>query len=138
MRRMYYKFLNQSLRGSQTSHGILTRLVVLVALVATTLYLTFRSHYLALSLPQSYPWSSSLPQRSHANLPTLISSSLITCPRRALVSQEYFKERNKGKKPYEAFDNVLLVVFFSHARYDVNLDYYREVYGEFFPNVSCI
>ena len=37
---------------------------------------------------------------------------------------------------YHAFDNIMLVVFFSHARYNVNLDYYKLTYGEFFPNVS--
>jgi hypothetical protein len=37
---------------------------------------------------------------------------------------------------YHAFDNILLIVFFSHARYDANLDYYRATYEEFFPNVS--
>lgn len=33
---------------------------------------------------------------------------------------------------------MLLIVFFSHPRYDVNLDYYKEVYAEFFPNVSIL
>jgi hypothetical protein len=37
---------------------------------------------------------------------------------------------------YTHFDNVLLIVFFSHARYDVNLDFHREVYADYFPNVS--
>jgi hypothetical protein len=39
-------------------------------------------------------------------------------------------------RTYHAFDNVLLIVFFSHARYDANIDYYKEVYSEYFPNVS--
>ncbi|EPQ54498.1 hypothetical protein GLOTRDRAFT_77044, partial [Gloeophyllum trabeum ATCC 11539] len=43
-----------------------------------------------------------------------------------------------AKKRLHAFDDVLLVVFFSHARYDVNLDYYRDVYGEWFPNILFV
>jgi hypothetical protein len=39
---------------------------------------------------------------------------------------------------YHSFDNVLLIVFFSHARYDANLDFYRLTYEEFFPNVSLV
>ncbi|KZT19467.1 hypothetical protein NEOLEDRAFT_1077746 [Neolentinus lepideus HHB14362 ss-1] len=42
------------------------------------------------------------------------------------------------RKRLHAFDDVLLIVFFSHARYDVNLDYYRGVYGEWFPNILFI
>ena len=37
---------------------------------------------------------------------------------------------------YHHFDDILLIVFFSHARYDVNLDHYREVYADYFPNVG--
>lgn len=37
---------------------------------------------------------------------------------------------------YTHFSNVLLIVFFSHARYDANLDFHREVYADYFPNVS--
>ena len=37
---------------------------------------------------------------------------------------------------YTHFSNVLLVVFFSHPRYDANLDFHREVYADYFPNVS--
>lgn len=37
---------------------------------------------------------------------------------------------------YTNFSNVLLVVFFSHARYDANLDFHKEVYADYFPNVS--
>ncbi|KAG8940195.1 hypothetical protein FRC03_005677 [Tulasnella sp. 419] len=40
-----------------------------------------------------------------------------------------------GDRGFHAFDDILAVVFFSHARYDVNLDYYREVYSKYFPNV---
>jgi hypothetical protein len=42
-----------------------------------------------------------------------------------------------SSRKYHNFDNVLLIVFFSHARYDANIDYYKEVYSEYFPNVSA-
>jgi len=42
-----------------------------------------------------------------------------------------------GPRPdFHAFDEVLVIVFFSHPRYDVNLDGYREAYSRYFPNVS--
>jgi hypothetical protein len=44
--------------------------------------------------------------------------------------------RSNQSRDYHAFDNVLLIVFFSHARYDVNLDYYQDVYSDYFPNVN--
>ncbi|KAJ7730388.1 hypothetical protein DFH07DRAFT_1066016 [Mycena maculata] len=44
--------------------------------------------------------------------------------------------RPLSERDYHALDGVLLIVFFSHARYDVNLDFYREVYAKYFPNVS--
>lgn len=56
-----------------------------------------------------------------------------TCTRIPLPSEGFFA----GNRTYHEFDDVLLIVFFSHARYDVNLDFYKEVYSEFFPNVSC-
>ncbi|KAJ3484261.1 hypothetical protein NLI96_g5762 [Meripilus lineatus] len=57
-----------------------------------------------------------------------------TCRRQYIPSYFYFPFERK----YHAFDNVLLIVFFSHARYDINLDYYKEVYSEFFPNIVFI
>lgn len=39
---------------------------------------------------------------------------------------------------YEQFSDVLLVVFFSHARYNANLDYHKEVYSSYFPNILYI
>ncbi|VDC00748.1 unnamed protein product [Peniophora sp. CBMAI 1063] len=41
-------------------------------------------------------------------------------------------------RKYHHFDDTLLIVFFSHARYDVNLDHYREVYAEYFPNMVFV
>ncbi|KAG9041580.1 hypothetical protein FS837_012055 [Tulasnella sp. UAMH 9824] len=43
-----------------------------------------------------------------------------------------------GTRTFHAFDDVLLVVFFSHARYDVNLDAHREAYAPYFPNILYI
>ncbi|KAG8906638.1 hypothetical protein FRB99_006426 [Tulasnella sp. 403] len=45
-----------------------------------------------------------------------------------------------GTEPrtFHAFDDILLIVFFSHARYDVNLDAHREVYSRYFPNILYI
>ncbi|EJC97894.1 uncharacterized protein FOMMEDRAFT_162234 [Fomitiporia mediterranea MF3/22] len=51
-----------------------------------------------------------------------------------LPSEQFFK----GNRTYHEFDDVLLIVFFSHARYDINLDYYKEVYAEFFPNMVFV
>lgn len=45
-----------------------------------------------------------------------------TCPRTPLPSVSWHQPRI-----YHEFDNVLLIVFFSHARYDVNLDNYKQV-----------
>ncbi len=61
-----------------------------------------------------------------------IIASQVTCHRKPLPSATYYPH----ERTYHSFDNVLLIVFFSHARYDVNLDHYEEVYSEFFPNVS--
>ena len=55
------------------------------------------------------------------------------CARRPLA---FAPLHSPEARAYREFDDVLLVVFFSHARYDVNLDYYRAVYAEYFPNVS--
>lgn len=54
------------------------------------------------------------------------------CSREPLPSLRYYE----GNRTYHEFDDVLLIVFFSHPRYDINMDYYKEVYSEFFPNVS--
>jgi hypothetical protein len=57
------------------------------------------------------------------------------CQRRPL----YFSPpHTSGRRKYKHFDNVLLIVFFSHARYDTNLDFYSEVYAEYFPNILFV
>jgi hypothetical protein len=57
------------------------------------------------------------------------------CQRRPL---RFSPPHSSDGRKYRHFDNVLLIVFFSHARYDTNLDFYREVYAEYFPNVRSI
>jgi hypothetical protein len=54
------------------------------------------------------------------------------CQRRPL---RFSPPHAPDSRKYKHFDNVLLIVFFSHARYDTNLDFYSEVYAEYFPNV---
>ncbi|KAG9315655.1 hypothetical protein JVU11DRAFT_3300 [Chiua virens] len=46
--------------------------------------------------------------------------------------------RAKTIANYAHFNNVLLIVFFSHARYDGNLDFHKEVYADYFPNIVYI
>lgn len=64
------------------------------------------------------------------------------CNRRRLISHDYIA--NNPRPSYNdtlahhvgnAFDDTLLIVFFSHARYDINLDHYLEMYTPYFPNV---
>ena len=60
--------------------------------------------------------------------PALLRPSL--CIRRPLSVKPLHPPH---KRPYRKFDDVLLVVFFSHARYDTNLDHYLAVYQDYFP-----
>jgi len=68
-----------------------------------------------------------------ASLDTFSISGQTVCQRRPLRVSPLRAGRN-----YRHFDNILLIVFFSHARYDTNLDSYREVYSDFFPNVRFL
>ena len=74
------------------------------------------------------------PATKPASATEILVDTKITCRRKPLQSFFFYPHERK----YHAFDNVLLIVFFSHARYEVNLDYYKEVYSEFFPNVCEI
>lgn len=61
-----------------------------------------------------------------------------TCVRRALPPSSRYERPDGAARPaFGAFDDVLLVVFFSHPRYDINLDAHREVYAPYFPNVRA-
>ncbi|KAA1469962.1 hypothetical protein DENSPDRAFT_654147 [Dentipellis sp. KUC8613] len=71
----------------------------------------------------------------HAPAPASAVDRPPTCQRRPLPMQPL---QPAEERTYHHFDDVLLIVFFSHARYNVNLDYYRTVYSEFFPNMVFI
>jgi hypothetical protein len=49
-------------------------------------------------------------------------SPMLNCQRKPLASLSYFPR----PRTYHHFDNILLVVFFSHARYD-SIDDYKKV-----------
>lgn len=104
-----------------------TRIIAALFVCAVTIYLALATHRAVLDT------LSSVPAKAPSLLDRIIDSKA-TCHRKPLPSDDFWPH----KRTYHAFDNVLLVVFFSHARYDVNLDYYREVYSEFFPNVSAL
>ncbi|KII90860.1 hypothetical protein PLICRDRAFT_548746 [Plicaturopsis crispa FD-325 SS-3] len=93
----------------------------------------------------------------HAYLPTILNDATppanvhppsiaeilkhTACPRNPLPGAQPWPHQRDGSNAsdtYHEFDDVLLIVFFSHARYDVNLDYYQEVYAPFFPNMLFI
>ncbi|KAG8773217.1 hypothetical protein FRC12_002658 [Ceratobasidium sp. 428] len=65
------------------------------------------------------------------------SQSKAWCPRRPL-SKLSGRKRKQGARTSSAFDNILLIVFFSHPRYDTNLPYHLEMYEDYFPNIVYI
>ena len=58
-----------------------------------------------------------------------------SCQRRPLPFSPPRDSNSYINRKSTHFDDVLLIVFFSHARYDTNLDSYHDVYSEYFPNV---
>ncbi|KAI5121401.1 hypothetical protein M0805_003173 [Coniferiporia weirii] len=114
----------------------------LLAILAYSGYTTFNSYpesYLnGLAFSQKMSRPESLESPIFADLtflpPAPPSPSGPACTREPLPSVHYFS----GERNYHEFDNVLLIVFFSHARYDANLDFYKEVYSEFFPNMVFV
>lgn len=94
-----------------------------VLLVAVSGIIAGGAVYLSIHHPHTHPFSVK---------DSLIASGHPLCKRKPL---SFGPLRPPEERTYTTFDDVLLVVFFSHARYDVNLDYYREVYAEYFPNV---
>lgn len=114
------------------------------------LFLAFVSWYL---LPPPIPFQQPFEVRSLLSSPLfhdfasdsfLLPRSAFTrhCKRRSLISHRYISQnpRPENNSTYAhlaegAFDNTLLIVFFSHARYDVNLDLYLEMYTPYFANV---
>ena len=75
-------------------------------------------------------------EKSRAAFDILSFPGQAVCQRRPLHFSP--PHASSGRRRYRHFDNVLLVVFFSHARYDSNLDFYSEVYAEYFPNVRPV
>jgi len=74
------------------------------------------------------------PPAPHKLLPP--QSPTKECVRRPLPPSSAYV--GPGPRPdFHVFDDVLLISFFSHPRYDVNLDAYREAYSKYFPNVSA-
>ncbi|KAI0785245.1 hypothetical protein C8Q75DRAFT_776542 [Abortiporus biennis] len=124
--------------------GVISQLISLSILTAITIYLLIKTPYNLLfspSPPRSQYQLSNLtgqipPPLINKNDPLqLLLSSQETCSRKPLQSWSFKPEKNRT---YHHFDDVLAIVFFSHARYDVNLDYWKETYQEFFPNVVFI
>ncbi|KDQ62402.1 hypothetical protein JAAARDRAFT_30310 [Jaapia argillacea MUCL 33604] len=93
--------------------------------------------YLALAFPGHFirRITSSTPSHpSFSSLSSLLLSHQAECRRPPLP----LPDSRSNTRTYHEFDDVLLIVFFSHARYNGNLDSYREVYGEWFPNIIFI
>ncbi|KAG8712739.1 hypothetical protein FRC08_014150 [Ceratobasidium sp. 394] len=65
------------------------------------------------------------------------SQSKAWCPRRPLAKLSGRKHK-QGARTSSAFDDILLVVFFSHPRYDINLPYHLEMYQDYFPNIVYV
>ncbi|KAJ6514142.1 hypothetical protein DFH09DRAFT_1374069 [Mycena vulgaris] len=91
--------------------------------------------------PAPFVWSNATgaPERlmPHQFDPTYNLTQNTSCVRRPLPSSSVYV--GPGTRPdFHAFDDVLLVVFFSHDRYDINLDGYREVYSPYFPNTDIV
>lgn len=101
--------------------------------VLGALFVIVSAVYVAVGSYQVYPTVSSYTSRP-TTVMDIVAASKVTCPRKPLQSLSFFPHQRQ----YHAFDNILLIVFFSHARYDANLDYYKEVYSEFFPNVGSL
>ncbi|KAJ6606832.1 hypothetical protein B0H10DRAFT_2074586 [Mycena sp. CBHHK59/15] len=76
-----------------------------------------------------------LPPMPHKLLPTINSTK---CQRNPLPPSSAYPGPGPRPDDFHAFDDILLVVFFSHARYNINLDGYREVYSRYFPNILFI
>ncbi|KAF8608796.1 hypothetical protein BDV93DRAFT_518846 [Ceratobasidium sp. AG-I] len=68
-----------------------------------------------------------------ASLPP--SQTKAWCPRKPLAK---LSGRKETRRTVSAFDNVLLIVFFSHPRYDTNLQYHLDMYGDYFPNIVYV
>ncbi|KAJ7479116.1 hypothetical protein FB451DRAFT_1395716 [Mycena latifolia] len=91
------------------------------------------------SPPASFVSHTPMPhQHPPYNLTHVSDSVAPTCVRRPLPPSTLYAGPHPTRPSFTAFDDVLLVVFFSHPRYDINLDAYREVYSAYFPNILYI
>lgn len=116
----------------------------LAATVILTLFLPLAFVFMTSPLPprqrqKPHVWNNASilanpPLPPHKLLPAQLSTE---CVRRPLPSSSAYV--GSGPRPdFHAFDDVLLIAFFSHPRYDVNMDGYREAYSRYFPNVSTM
>lgn len=99
-----------------------------IASVIATVAISSQVTGVGLQSPQPTTWF------DFTSLPP--SQAKAWCPRRPLNKLSGRKETRR--RVTSAFDNVLLIVFFSHPRYDVNLDYHLEMYQDYFPNILYV
>jgi len=116
--------------------------VFLLVMLFTMSYAFSTSSLRPLSHKSDFVWKGSLlgssPLMPHQVVPVQSNSvEFSDCKRNPLPPSTVFPGPGERPKDFHVFDDVLLVVFFSHPRYDVNLEGYREVYSKYFPNVSC-
>lgn len=89
--------------------------------------------YLSFTMTHENEWTTRTPEPQWG-FTSELKSKPGDCHRRPLP----FHSHRKTLENYDRFNNILLIVFFSHARYGANLDYHREVYSDYFPNVSAV
>ncbi|KAI6041382.1 hypothetical protein EDC04DRAFT_2669187 [Pisolithus marmoratus] len=96
----------------------------------------------ALAFISSFAYSYTITAYWNAGLPLASSSTShlgdIEDTRQCIPKQTPPHLFSQLQGNYSHFDNILLIVFFSHARYDANLDYHKEVYSNYFPNILYI
>jgi|SRR5882762_5485076 len=94
-------------------------------LTGITSFFTFLTFILYTTLYNNRVYSSDLTPSvwdSLAGQSLTVPFPVATCQRRPLASLSYSSQ----PRTYHEFDNILLIVFFSHARYD-SIDDYKKV-----------
>ncbi|EUC64301.1 glycosyltransferase family 2 protein [Rhizoctonia solani AG-3 Rhs1AP] len=104
--------------------------IACIAVIIATVATSSQGTSVGLQSPRPTPWF------DFTSLPP--TQSKAWCPRKPLPNLSGRKETRKRARVTGAFDNVLLIVFFSHPRYDVNLDYHLEMYQDYFPNILYV
>ncbi|KAG1834242.1 hypothetical protein EV424DRAFT_1363494 [Suillus variegatus] len=89
--------------------------------------------YVSFTMTHENEWTTRTPEPQWG-FTSELKSKPGDCHRRPLP----FHSHRKTLENYDRFNNILLIVFFSHARYGANLDYHREVYSDYFPNILYI